>query len=263
MSKKFFNFLLCLCLASYVLGVEEKKDTQGNLSITFYGFTKVAKKGVEHLINYGAGKQALKQLEQKDAAIERQGATIETLALAGQNIQNGDELTHNNSDKTNKDGFFDKADKVLSVTSNGAYVIRSGYDFYNFVYTRIWPNPEDQWRKDNAIEKLAILGAKKQLNKCLAYNTDIHKENDGMPFTCKDASLLFAEAAGQEALNNVKRTLAETQLNKCLAYNMYVDREGDGIPSKCKDISILFAAVASPEALEKSMYQYSLLKKRI
>ena len=282
MDSKFFYLLLCLCLSPHAFGSEE----EGNIAwaINCLGACiKGLKQGTDHFEDHGAGKQALKELAQKDATIERQGKSIEAVALAATNTpgsgdpapaipntQNGNGTVNNNSDQTNTYEKFELACKGVTMAYQGAYVVKSGHDLYTFFYTWIWPNPEDQIRKDNAIKQLAILSAETQLNKCLARN--MYKDRSGyeMPSQCEDVSAVFAEAAGQEALNKVKRALAETQLsfaetqlNKCLARNMYKDRSGYEMPSKCEDVSILFAEIAGSEALEKIMCQYSLLKKRV
>ncbi len=220
MNSKFFCSLFFLCLPPYVFCAEEKGTFLSGIGPWL---ATEAKKGIKYFEDYGAGKQALKELAQKDVIIERQGKSIEAVALAAtntpgsgdhapaiQNTQNRNGTANNNSNQTNTDGKFEE--KIV-IALGSIYIIKSGYDFYNFFYTWIWPNPEDQIRKENAIKQLAILSA-------------------------------------------------ETQLNKCLARNMYKDRSGNEMPSKCEDVSVLFAEAAGSEALEKIMCQYSLLKKR-
>ena len=226
MDSKFFYLLLCLCLSPHAFGSEE----EGNIAwaINCLGACiKGLKQGTDHFEDHGAGKQALKELAQKDATIERQGKSIEAVALAATNTpgsgdpapaipntQNGNRTANNNSDQTNTYEKFELGCKGVTMAYQGAYVVKSGHDLYTFFHTWIWPNPEDQIRKENAIKQLAILSA-------------------------------------------------ETQLNQCLAHNMYKDKSGDEMPSKCEDVSVLFAMAAGPEALEKIICQYSQLKKRV
>ena len=202
MNSKLFYLLLSLSLMIHIFGVEE----QGNFSWLIGKLKGAAAKGIEHYVDHGKGELAKEQLAQKDAIIERQGKNIEAFALVSKDAHNGGEPSKITQNIQNSNGpennNFDPY-RTLSATKDSIYIVKSGYDFYKFMYTCIWPNPEDQLYKDTVIKQLAILGAENQLNKCLVRNVYTGIENDVVPSKCEDVGFLFAELAGPGALDKI------------------------------------------------------------
>jgi len=134
MNIKIFYSLICLTLTLNAFGADDKKNTADEQ----YFLAKLLLAGGGKVMNLfedrGKGKQALKQVDQLTKTIEQKDKTIEKMAST----------SCGNTE----------AKDILSMASNSANLIRSGYGFYGFVTNIISPDPEEHLRKKNAAQQI-------------------------------------------------------------------------------------------------------------
>lgn len=218
MDNKIFYSLLLLC-APTLYASNSKEQDAGIFYQAYTATVSLVTQAYGMAKNIGQGEQAMKQIEQRDSTVEQLTKTVEILSPSTKNSdeqakafrelteakKENNEILKDGFEKIKKESPLTTASQVVVVAGGSIYILKSGYDFYKFAYGCIWPNPEDQIRKETAIRQLRILRAETPLNECLAYNRDTDKDADGMPCKCREVGRLFEAAAGQEAFNKVRQ----------------------------------------------------------
>lgn len=83
----------------------------------------------------------------------------------------------------------------------GGIVIKAGHSVYRYFR----PTEEDKKSKKKTSRKLKSMETKDRLNTCLVQNTNGKMNSDGFPCLCEEAAQFYAQAAGFEKLDRIKK----------------------------------------------------------
>lgn len=154
-------------------------------------------------------RQATEALQQATTSIERGGTvagSLDTLNTTATKIQEGVEAEAKHLSTLEK---LAKIFAPIAAAASTVVIIEKLYRFKCYVGSKICPSDEEQNKTIEAKQRLRYLKAKERLDDSLVAHARMQRDEDGIPYLCRDAAEEFAKAAGPGELKKVLKEFNE------------------------------------------------------